>query len=71
MARKPNTARSPSAQSQFRELTPDEDAQLAFECHRALLRLQAANPHLPDNPYFNQIILDSYTRFLSAFGRVR
>ena len=62
-----NTYNQPNAQAQFDELPPVQRAQLAFECHSALMRLQVAQPDLMRNPYFDQIRIESYQRFLDAW----
>ena len=71
MALNPHKRGAPSAQSQFDEMTTEQEAELAFRAHTALMKAQAADHSLIDNPYFDQLRHESYERFLLAWGRVR
>lgn len=70
MAHRPIKPDAQGSQSQFAEMSWEEKANLAFACHKALMKMRAAAPHLAENPYFDQLILDSFQRFNDAFGRV-
>lgn len=71
MALNPHRRGAPDAQAQFEDLSNEAKANLAFECHKALIKARAANPVLSENPYFDQVLLESYERFMQAFGMVR
>lgn len=68
---RPNNANRANAQSQFIEQSWEQKAELAFRAHTALLKAQAADVSLIGNPYFDQLRLESYERFLSAWGKVQ
>lgn len=44
-------------------------AEQAWEAHSALLRAEAANPALRDNPVWKCLRMDAYEAFRSAFVR--
>lgn len=70
MARNFHKRRAPDAQSQFSDLTPEENADLAFKSHTAVMKALRADPALADNPWFVQMRTESFHRFLDAWNKV-
>lgn len=47
---------------------PDK-AELAFEVHQALMKAEADNPSLRQNPFWAVVRTDAYGEFCRAFAR--
>lgn len=47
-----------------------ERAELAFATHTALVKMEAADPTLRDNPYWTMLRQDAWEQFWIAFDKV-
>ncbi|MBY0391731.1 MAG: hypothetical protein K2Q27_00540 [Novosphingobium sp.] len=55
--------------SASQRLTDEQRANLAFEVHVALLRMELATPKLKDNPFWLMLRRDSFEEFYVAMEK--
>ena len=53
-----------------RTAKPTETADQAFAAHAAIMRAQAGNPALSDNPFWTILRQDAYERFAVEFAKL-